>query len=355
MRYVIYGAGAIGGVIGGRLHRAGLDITLVARGEHLRAIRADGLTLDAPEGSAVLTIPALADASEIGWTDDTVVLLCVKSQQTEAALDDLAAHAPADTPVVSVQNGVSNEPRILRRLARTYAVCVMLPATHLEPGVVVQGSGNAPGILDVGRFPTGVDEVTTAVAADLRSAGFSSQPCDHIMAWKYRKLISNLGNGVDAVAARDEAADRLAALAQQEGESVLAAAGISVATRAQDTERRGDLIRLRTDRPRAGGSTYQSLARGADVEIDHLTGEIVLLGRLHGLATPVNDLVQRTVHDVVRAQTPPATLSAATLLAQLSRPSADRRNATEQARAPRVQGRGDAGRPATLPGDGPSS
>ena len=90
---------------------------------------------------------------------DSVVLLCVKSHQTATALDDLAAHAPDATPVVSVQNGVANERAILRRFARTYAVCVMLPSGHLEPGVVAQKCHPTPGILDVGRIPRGVDEL----------------------------------------------------------------------------------------------------------------------------------------------------------------------------------------------------
>lgn len=318
MRYVVYGAGAIGGVIGGLLHRAGVGVTLVARGEHLRVLQKDGLTLDLADGPLTLPVPAVNTAAEIEWTDDTVCLLCVKSQQTAAALDDLTAHAPATTPIVAVQNGVANERAILRRFAHTYAVCVMLPATHLEPGVVVEGSANAPGILDVGRFPDGSDDLAVSIAGDLRSAGFASEPRADIMAWKYRKLLLNLGNGIDAVAAQGDDADRLAGLAQSEGEKVLDAAGISLVSRAEDSSRRGDLLRRRTDVQRLGGSTYQSVARGlGSVETDYLSGEIVLLGRLHGIPTPVNELIQETVHDVVRRGLPARSLDAADLLAQL--------------------------------------
>lgn len=136
MKYVVYGAGAVGGVIGANLHRGGVDVTLVARGAHLAAIRERGLRLDSTLGSTRLDVTAVASAAEIQWVPDSVVLLCVKSHQTATALDDLAAHAPdRTTPVVSVQNGVANERAILRRFARTYAVCVMLPSGHLEPGV----------------------------------------------------------------------------------------------------------------------------------------------------------------------------------------------------------------------------
>lgn len=316
MRYVIYGAGAVGGVVGGNLHRAGIATTLIARGAHLKALQETGLTLDTAEGPLSQRIPAVDGPAAVEWTDDTVVLLSVKGQQTEAALDALADHAPTDTPVVAVQNGVANEARILRRFARTYAIHVVLPATFLVSGVVVQNSDTVPGVLDIGRFPDGTDEVAEAVAADLTAAGFISEPRPDIMAWKYRKLINNLGNGVDAVAAESPEAHELVRRCQVEGEAVIAAAGIPVATREQDTERRRGTIALR--QVGKGSSTWQSLARGAgDVEIDYLSGEIVLLGRLHGVPTPANELVQRTVHELLRTGGEPASLDAAKLLAQL--------------------------------------
>ena len=320
MNYVVYGAGAVGGVIGGNLHRAGRPTTLVARGEHLAAIRKNGLRLDTADGVHVIDAPATDGAAGIDWSARPVVLLTVKSHQTHAALDDLAAHAPAGTVVVSAQNGVANEAAILRRFRNTYAITVMLPATHLEPGTVVQRVHPVPGILDIGRFPTGTDEVTDAVSADLRAAGFESVPRPGIMAWKYRKLLMNIGNGIDAACRRDEAAGELIRRATAEGEAVLAAAGIEVVSRDTDRERRGDILRMRTDarKPDMGGSTWQSLARGTgNVEIDYLSGEIVLLGRLHGHPTPVNDLVVRVTSDLARTGGEPRSVDAAGLLSEL--------------------------------------
>ena len=317
MRYVIYGAGAVGGVIGGHLHRADFPVRLVARGEHLRALQAEGLKLDTAQGVHTLRIPASDSVAEVTWTEDTVVLLCVKSQQTATALDDLLAHAPADTPIVSVQNGVANEPAALRRFPRVYGVHVVLPATHLVPGVVVQDSATSPGVLDIGRYPEGIDEVATTVATDLGKAGFASEPRADIMAWKYRKLTGNLGNGVDAVATPGPAADELIARARTEGETVLAAAGIAVVSAQADRERRSGTIAGRPEGT-GGSSTWQSVRRGVgNVEIDYLAGEIVLLGRLHGVPTPVNELIQRTVHDVVRRGGEPGSLDAGELLARL--------------------------------------
>ena len=319
MRYVVYGAGAVGGVIGGHLHLAGLPTTLVARGDHLAAIRRDGLTLDTAESVHHLDVSAAADASEVDWTDDTVVLLTVKSHQTSDALDDLVAHAPPGTVVVCVQNGVANERVVLRRFARSYAITVMLPATHLEPGVVVQKCHPTPGILDVGRVPTGVDGTAEAIAADLRRAGFESEPRPDIMAWKHRKLLLNLGNGVDAAFAAGESADELERRTRQEGEEAMAAAGIEVVTEEQDLARRGDILRLReSGRPPMGGSTWQSITRGTSSEIDYLAGEIVLLGRLYGVPTAANELVQQMTAELARSNGAPRSLDPAEALARLT-------------------------------------
>ncbi|RPA06265.1 ketopantoate reductase family protein [Gordonia sp. OPL2] len=336
MRFVIYGAGAIGGVIGGHLFRAGIPTTVIARGDHLAAIRDRGLTLDLAEGPETLAVPAAANASEVEWTDDTVVLICVKSQQTAAVLDDLQAHAPRTTPIVSAQNGVANEPAILRRFPHTYSICVMLPALHLEPGVVVQGSSAAPGILDVGRFPAGVDhddragtdDTAADISRSLRAAGFQSEPRENIMAWKYRKLILNLGNGIDATYRRDgddgngngDDIGELMRRARAEGKAVLDAAGIDVVSDAVDKERRGHhIVRRDTGEDSIGSSTWQSVTRGApNSEIDYLTGEIVLLGRLHGVPTPVNELIQEDTTRLVVDGLEPGSLDPARALERLN-------------------------------------
>ena len=110
-----------------------------------------------------------------------------------------------------------------------------------------------------------------------------------IMRWKYSKLLMNLGNVVQAGFAPSEAATELSRRARDEGRACLAAAGIDVASADEDRQRRGDLLTLRPvgDRPRAGGSTWQSLARGAPrLETDYLNGEIVLIGRQPRLPHP---------------------------------------------------------------------
>ncbi|MET0703742.1 MAG: 2-dehydropantoate 2-reductase N-terminal domain-containing protein [Mycobacterium sp.] len=315
---VVYGAGAIGGLIAGRLRLAGFDVTAVARGEHLRALRADGLTLQTQAGAETVALPSAADAGEVDWSAEPVVILAVKSHQTHAALDDLAAHAPAATPVFVAQNGVANEAAVLRRFADVYAVAVLVSAAHLEPGVVVQQSYPVTGILDLGRYPAGRDDVAEQLSEAFRSAQFLSEVRDDIVAWKYRKLIANLGNGVTAAYRPGPDADELVAQARAEAERVLSAAGIPVVSAERDAQRRGDLLRGRV-REDYFGSTWQSVARGhTDVETDWFNGEIVLQARLSGLVAPVNELLQRSTAEHARRGRSPRTLDAAAALAELA-------------------------------------
>ena len=153
-------------------------------------------------------------------------------------------------------------------------------------------------MLDVGRWPHGTDSVTEAVAAAFVASGFESIARADIARWKYTKLLLNLGNPVDALCPRDADAAELVKLARREGLEVLAAAGIDHVSEAEDEARRGDVLRIVPidQRRRPGGSTWQSLARGASVEVDYLNGEIVLLGRLHDVPTPVNELLQHATH-----------------------------------------------------------
>jgi 2-dehydropantoate 2-reductase len=197
--------------------------------------------------------------------------------------------------VVCAQNGVENERLALRRFANVHGMCVMLPATHLEPGVVEVSGTPVAGILDVGRYPAGLDATTEAVAGALDGHGFSSHAVADVMRRKYAKLLMNLGNALDAACGSTARSSPLMKLARQEAVACFAAAGIDHASEEEDRARRGDIVQVKPigGKPRGGGSTWQSLARGTGrTEVDALNGEIVLLGRLHGVPTPVNALLQ---------------------------------------------------------------
>jgi 2-dehydropantoate 2-reductase len=316
MRVIVYGAGAVGGVIAGRLFEHGHDVVAIARGAHFEAIRDRGMQLVDPDTTVTLRLPVVDDPAAIEWRSDDVVLVTTKTQDSTGAFDALVAAAGPDIPVVCVQNGVENERLALRRFANVYAICVMLPAEHLEPGVVAASSAPISGLLDIGRYPSGVDDTAAAVAAALARATFESVPRPDVMRWKYRKLIMNLANAVEALFEPSDESVELGRRVRREGTAVLQAAGIDVASIDEDKERRGELLTPRL--ARGGGSTWQSMQRGmGSLETDFLNGEIALLARLHGLECPVNALLQVTANDAARRKVAPGSLRASELLGQL--------------------------------------
>lgn len=314
MRYVVLGAGAIGGVIGGRLALAGCDVTLIARGAHLEALVARGLELREPDATQVLELPAVSSPAEASLRDGDCVLLCTKTQQSEVALDELrTAAGDAEIFVCCAQNGIENERLALRRFAAVYGMRVILAGTHLEPGVVEVATAPVYGVLDVGCYPRGRDTRCDELAADLRRAGFDAQASEAVMSLKHRKLLSNLANALQAVAGDGDgpAAARVRSVLETEGRACLAAAGLEVAGEEDEAprrERRGPL-RPVAGALRRGSSSWQSLTRQTgDVEADFLNGEVVLLGRLHGVATPANSLLQRLAVEAARKRQPPGTV-----------------------------------------------
>jgi 2-dehydropantoate 2-reductase len=319
MRLVIFGAGAIGGVVGAKLHQAGFDVALIARGAHYRAIRERGLTLEQPHESYVLEIPVAESPDGLDWAGDAVVLLATKSQDTTGALESLRAVAPARTPIVCMQNGVENERIALRLFANVYGAVVMSPTAHLEPGIVQAYGTQSTGVIDLGRYPGGLDPLCEELARALGEAEFSSVPREDIMRYKHAKLLSNLGNAVDAICEDGPASEELSELAQEEGRAVLRAARIDyVADEVNDVVGRWKRLDLQpiAGRERAGSSTRQSIARGAPtVETDYLNGEIALLGRLHGEPTPVNDALCELSARHVRERRAPRTLPVGEVLA----------------------------------------
>lgn len=320
MRFVIYGAGAIGGSIGGRLAEAGHDVTLIARGAHLETLRRDGLTVGSPDRTVVLPVPAVGRPDELTLTRDDVVVFAMKTQHTVAAANALGAVAPPGITVVSAQNGVQNERMLIRRFADVYGICVMCPATHVEPGIVQAFSSPVTGLLDIGRWAGPLDDTARAIASAIDDTDFQSSPRDDIARWKYGKLLMNLGNSVEALCGHVEGIGPIMKRARDEGARVLRAAGIDFVDREEDQARRGDLITIGeiSRRPRGGGSSWQSLERGTgNIEADYLNGEIVMLGRLHGTPTPVNELLQRRANAAARTGVPPGSVDPAELSRQI--------------------------------------
>jgi 2-dehydropantoate 2-reductase len=293
-RYFIIGAGAVGGLIGARLHMAGHDVTLTARGAHLAAMRSNGLTIRTPKGSEVVRMAVAEHLSELSIGADDVVILGLKTQDAALILDDLAAVAHPRAAIVCAQNGVEGERLALRRFANVYGIYVYCNAVMVDPGVALSYTGDCWAILDIGRYPIGNDAKGRAIAADLAAAGFSAQASEDIMYWKRAKLVLNTMNASQASCESREAAQEFMAMTVDEARRAMAAAGLAFASIEEVRERAVDLVMTPIDGEISpGGSTFQSLARGnATTEADYLNGEIAMLGRLHGVPTPANTALQ---------------------------------------------------------------
>ncbi len=319
MRYVIYGAGAVGGAIGGLLHHGGHEVLLIARGAHLTAIRAHGLHLITPTRETYLDIPAVASPAEVAFRVGDVVLLTVKSQDTIAALEDLRAAAGSAIPIVCAQNGVANEREAARRFDRVYGMLMQLPATYLKPGEIVTEGAPSAGVLDAGCFPRDVDEVVETLCADLEDSGFVAARSPAIMRLKYAKLLRNLGNAVPLITGAVGGRPVVHAL-RAEAEAVYRAADIDCAATEEYAARTAlcDIVEI-PGVPRSGNSTMQSVLRGAStLETDYLNGEITALGAEFGVPTPVNRVVQDLSAEFARSGREPGSMSADEVLALAS-------------------------------------
>jgi 2-dehydropantoate 2-reductase len=292
-------------------------VTLIARGAQLDALRSDGLTLQEPDQDVTLRLPAVASPAEAEIGPDDVVILAVKGQDTVAALTALAAAAP-DAAVVCAQNGIANEGAALRRFARVYGMYVYLTTQFVTPGVVQVFCAPVAGLLDVGRYPRGTDETTEELVRSLTSAGFASRATEDVMRMKRTKLLGNLVNAIQIVCGGDgDEVAELHARARDEAEACYAAAGVDWAPWPEVRERGAEVS---PPRPVHGAehrfsSSWQSLQRGTGrIETDYLNGEIVLLGRLHGVPTPVNAEIQRLANRIARSEAEPDPAAAAALL-----------------------------------------
>lgn len=284
----ILGAGAVGGVVGALLHRAGLGVTLVARGAHLEKIRADGLCVMTPEWQTHLRIP-VADTVP----DDTdVVLLAVKSHQTSVAM----AGVPRHLPICCLQNGVGNEPLVAALGHPTIGAMVWMPTVHLVPGEVRSHGAPGPGAIDIGAYAGEVTPLVEELKSAFELAGIESAIYPDIMALKRTKLIVNIAGAVQAVCGsvpEDLWRDLMA-----EARAVFDAADLPYLPIEELTERGLGVAAIKgIERP--GGSTWQSLKRGLKPESRAMHQAVLDLAEAHAVDVP---LIQRLTEIVDKVE-----------------------------------------------------
>ena len=293
MRLIIYGAGAIGGVVGGHLARSGYNVLLIGRPGHVKAINEHGLNLVTPAGTHILRIPAVTRPDQIDFGFDDVVFLCMKGQDTEEALRDLRA-VTKDVPIFCFQNGVRNEEIAAQYFPKVYGVMVRVGAVYLTDGEVMVRR-DPPGWFVIGCYPQGTDKLVEVVATKLRTAGFLVKTTPDIMPYKWGKLMRNMANAIVAITnTREDDIDPITHAAQQEFRDILTQAGIRWVSGKELAKEWPEIAaplhgRLYTEER---SSTWQSLARERiTVETDFLNGEVVRLARKLGLQAPINEML----------------------------------------------------------------
>ena len=325
-RIIIYGAGAVGSVMGAHLHRGGHDVVLIARGAHREVLQRQGLTLVAHAGTSQHAVPTVGHPAEIDFRAGDAVILTMKTQDVAAALADLRGATDLELPVVCAQNGVASERIASRRFENVHGMLVWLPAMFLEPGRVVAYGSPSPGLLDAGRYPRGVDADIERVTAALHASGLIARAQPDIMRWKYNKLLSNLFNALMATLGPGADFGDFPKRIREEAEACYAAAGIDWVPEDEARRQREELgvhmVHIEGE-ARLGGSSWQSLERGlGSIETDYLNGEIVQLGRRHGIPTPYNRALQRAANRMARQGSKPGAISLPDLEAEIAPPRA---------------------------------
>jgi len=308
MRFIVYGAGAIGSTLGGHLHRTGHGVALVGNPQHVDRIRESGLRLVTPDETYVLKIPACKKAEElVPFGEGDVVLLTAKSQHTLTCLIQLRnAGAPRTLPIFCAQNSICNEALTSRVFDRVYGVVVNLPGIFLQPGEVINPITGNRGFLEVGLYPSGLDELAHEVSEAFKKAGFVGGVNKFVMRAKGAKCLGNLANAMSAITdGRGDSSEFMAA-ARKEATTVWKAAGIEWEDR-EEYRKRVRSIRGTTTMPKgyedihSRGSSWQSLVRGTgNIEAEQLNGDVVRLGRMSGIKTPYNELLWRLAEEMAR-------------------------------------------------------
>ncbi len=306
-RYIIIGAGAVGASLAAQFESHQIPYVLVGRGAQIEHITRHGLSYRRPGETRVVTLNAVDTTTPPALTPDDILVLTVKAQDVEAATDFWAwrdvegGGLASELPLVTLQNGLAAEDIALRRFDRVYAASILVPARYTVTGEVVVGGTPNVGIVTLGRYPTGLDDTATAIVADLTKAGYLAEARADIRRWKAAKLTHNVTNVVELFAGTAEARTKAATELADETRAVLKAAGYDPAA---PSERTVDIsawhVAEGSGIERGQQSTWQSFVRGTSSEVDYLNGEVVRLGRLHGVPVPLNAAFQQAAAKLSR-------------------------------------------------------
>lgn len=296
------GAGGTGGYYGGALARAGNQVTMVARGPHLAAIRATGLQVNTVLlGDFHLDVDATDDMSSVGPVD--LVIFAVKSYGTNAAIRDMGPLVGDDTMIISTQNGIDSERLLGEALGTEHVLgCAATVSAKIDaPGVVTQGGG--PGSLVIGEMGSAdlnaqgaVTERVNDLVQRCEAAGLAAETHEDIVMAIWEKFIFICAlSGMTALTrkpigeifAQPSTAEMYLQVLAEVAE-VGSAEGVALpGDIAQNT-----LAATQAREPFIIGSMGHDLIAGNPIEIGLLNGRVVELGKKHGIPTPANFAIE---------------------------------------------------------------
>jgi 2-dehydropantoate 2-reductase len=289
MKIAVMGAGAVGCYYGGMLARAGHDVVLIGRPQHVEAVERQGLRLETQTFDERIRVSASTEGSAVQGAQ--LVLFCVKSTDTESGAAAIRPHLAPDAVVLSLQNGVENADRLRALLPQEVIAAVVYVGTEMAGPGHVRHHGRGELVIEQSK-------ASDDVARVLIAAGVPTEISDNVRGALWAKLILNCaynalsaitqlpygrivkGEGVTAV--MRDIVDECVAVAEADGVTLPGDVDAAVRKIAETT---------------AGqySSTAQDLARGKRSEIDHLNGLIVRRGEALGVATPANRLLHALV------------------------------------------------------------
>jgi 2-dehydropantoate 2-reductase len=290
MKIVVFGTGGIGGYFGGRLAASGADVTFIARGAHLAAIKADGLKVESGLGNIELKVSATDDPKSIGPAD--YVLYCVKMYDIESSAELAKPLIGPNTAVVTTQNGVDARERLAPILGEPHVMggVAQISATIAAPGVIRHVGQLAR--LVFGDAGGQVSPRAKALEEVCKKAGIDALATDKIDVEIWRKFVFLASiAGLSSLTRQPMGAinsdpDLSALLAEAVGEIVAVARAKGVALPADAAELVTKMIGGMP--PQAKPSMLQDLERGNRIEVAGLSGKVAALGRALGVPTPVH-------------------------------------------------------------------
>ena len=292
MKIAVYGAGAVGGYLGAKLAAGGSDVTLIARGAHLEALRRDGLTLMSPAGErATIRVRAVEQPADVGPVD--VVLFLVKSYDTDEGARRIAPLVGPHTAVVSLQNGVDNEDRLAAVVGaeRVLGGAAYILVSVIEPGVI--RVGRPPRIVIGELAPGPPSERVIALVDAMTAGGIDAHADDDVRRVKWEKYVLLVAfSAVTAVTQLTIGGIRPSAAATEMLRAIMTeawAVGRALGVPLADdlVERQHALVLAQRDTEAT--SLRHDLVTGHRMELEALQGTLRRLGRETGVPTPWTD------------------------------------------------------------------